>query len=122
MKLNEIKKLLRHTKVEDIEVDAGELIAHDEFNNPAKGKGSYRERAIKRLLQLRLKFVSNFNCIHEMAKQFIKVRCPYCGRNMEPQGGGGTGDLHTVQFSCKCSARVHLTVTTDGIYVVPPVK
>jgi hypothetical protein len=76
MKMADIGTLgLSKKTVNEIEVDASDLIRHDEFN---RSRGDYRETTIDRLVKLEIPFHSDCNTVHNFFKRFLKVVCPYC--------------------------------------------
>jgi hypothetical protein len=105
--------------INETDIDVTRLVVFDEFNNKTVAgniKGDYRDRAIKRLVASGLPFHSECNIVHNMAKDFIKVVCPYCHRNMQISEGSGNGQSWTAHYRCpKCESEAYLSMPTDGI-------
>jgi len=123
MKLKDLRKLNleKRTLDEDIYVNPLQVLASDEFNKKQTiidGK-DYRERAIDRVLNLKLAFHNEGNTTHELVKRLIKVTCPHCHRLMECKGGGGCGHTTSFEFRCKdCNTIISLSLSNDdGIAV-----
>lgn len=80
-------------------------------------KRDYREKAIDRVIQLKLSFSSTYNSAFNIFQRFISVKCPYCGSKTNyMQGGGSTGN-YTVTYQCKsCGSYTYLTFDPDKIF------
>jgi len=123
MKLKELRKLKLQQKTldEDIYVNPLQVIASDEFNkrDVPGDKRDYRDRAIDRVLALKLDFCNEFNTTHELVMRFITVTCPHCHKPMECKGGGGCGHTTSCEFRCeKCKTIISLSLSNDdGISV-----
>jgi len=101
----------------DEQIDYTRLIVHDEFNRRGV-KGDYRNRAIKKMINLNLNFSSEQNIIYNMTVDYIKVICPKCNAVLNGSTGGGTYNSNSTHYKCeKCGTRVILTFPNDGISV-----
>jgi hypothetical protein len=114
MKIKDIHKLylLDKTK-QQLEINIADAIGLDEFYNPI-ATSDYREKAVLRLVNTGLDFVSNANLIHNCMKKFVQVKCPKCMDLTEVSQGGG-GDLWSLQYRCgPCKCVVTLTLPNNG--------
>lgn len=114
MKVSELKPYLHNAG--ELEVDHVPAIVHDEFAR--KGSGSYRERAIDRLVEMaRSEGVSIYNEQNislDMIRRYVRVCCPFCSGHpsMERQNNA-TGDGHgqSQSFRCvECKAEAFLSL------------
>jgi hypothetical protein len=123
MKIKDLDALgLRKKTLDELETSLSDAISHDEFNKPDEKGSSYRERAIKRLINLKLSFSVNENLIFDFAKEFIFIKCPHCRGEMKVVQGGGSAGQSTTEFMCQnenCKTEVYLTIPSDGVYVKP---
>jgi len=124
MKLSKIDTLgISHATKENLEIDATLAIIDDEFNKrdvPAKDKKNYRERAIDRMIDLRIPFHSEQNIVNDLIKKSIIMVCPYCSAHMEQCNSSGAAIYSTVYFNCpSCRSIGTLTVQNDGITFAP---
>lgn len=112
MKRN-IKDYIENTSEEELLdwcVDWTTAIVHDEFNRKEKKFGTlapYRERAIDKLVSMRVEWHSNENIAHEIAKRYIIIKCPYCLNNMD--FNGVTGRMYVCDI-CKAVANPQINV------------
>ena len=101
----------------DEEVDYTRLVVSDEFN--ARGSGDYRDRAIARLVKDRVQFYSEGNLTYNLFGKYVKIVCPYCAKNMKPNGGGGNGHSTTLTYKCSCGAESTLSVANEALTFKP---
>ncbi len=108
MKFKDIKTLGLYPKtLENLEFDVTGAVLSDCFNLPRafrKENEDYRDLAIKRFIDQKLPFDSNCNISFEMAKRFVTIICPYCGKNMKYNNGGGNSCVNHISFKCECGA------------------
>jgi len=120
-----INDLRKHFKQETIDsctyINPLQVAERQEFARFARNEEKdYRQRAIDFVVGEKLPFSSTWNSLYEICKKFIKVSCPYCQGETECNGGGGSGDSYTVNFSCcKCTARVSLDLNYKSFYAKP---
>ena len=103
------------------EVNPLRVALNHEFDSKDSGS-DYRERAIDRVVAAKLEFSSETNTFYSLSKRYVKVVCPYCENIISGHGGGGNFLTETVDFPCKCGARVSLTMLSRGISIHPPEK
>ena len=119
LKLNVLRtaKIVSDKTLEEAYIDVGQLVTSDEFNKEEhRGMPNYRDRAITALLKLETDFQANQNIIYEMAKKFIKIDCPHCGKPMIVHGGGGNMQIAIINYNCPDHyLQVTLSLPTDGI-------
>jgi len=107
---------------QELEIDATRAIVDDEFykkysTTPKKG---YRERAIDRLIDLKIPFHSEANIVNDLIDRSIIMVCPYCQSNMSQFNSSGTANNITVNFQChSCHSIGSITLQTDGITFEP---
>ena len=103
--------------INEMEVDISRLVVDDEFNKVARDvKDDYRVRAIKRLVASGIPFHSEYNIIHDMARMFVKVSCPYCNSNMSTHNSSMIGKKFTAHYVCpSCSSEAHISMPINGI-------
>lgn len=118
---DDIRKHLKYTSDEDLLdwcVNWSDAIIHDEFNRKDPRFGEklppYRERAIDRIVEMRINWNSNGNISHEVARRYLIIKCPYCEENME--FNGSTSRMYLCK---KCKATANPTVE---IYFNAPPK
>jgi predicted RNA-binding Zn-ribbon protein involved in translation (DUF1610 family) len=118
-KLNDIlgKNQLLPIDLTNAEIDPTEVIEHYFFE---RGKGDdYRQEAIEFMMKNKITFNSTCNSNFNMAKKFIKVDCPTCGKPMKYEGGSGSSSQYTHRFVCKSKRcpSISITIPSDGITV-----
>jgi predicted RNA-binding Zn-ribbon protein involved in translation (DUF1610 family) len=97
------------------EIDPTEIIEHYFFE---RGKGDYRQETIDFMLKNKIAFHSTCNNNFDMAKRFLKVTCPKCGKEMKYSGGSGSSGAYTHRFECKRGCpTVSITIPSDGISI-----
>lgn len=102
------------------DVDISRLVVAEEFKRKHRGDG-YRERAIDRLVSMRVDWHTEWNITHDAVKRFMAIRCPYCGAEMTARGGGGNSAEQNVTFRCECGASVGVTLpSVGGMTFAPP--
>ena len=120
MKLSEINNLgVSKKTLDESHINVSSIITSDEFNKPIKdeGKRTYRDRALERLLSLKIPFNSNMNIFWEMFEKLVLVYCPQCKDRCRYTYGGG-GDNCTIQYQCiNCNFICSFTLPADGISV-----
>lgn len=110
---------IKPTTIDAEDVDIARLVVAEEFWRDIAG--GYRERAIDRLISLRVGWCTEWNLAHETAKRFLVIRCPYCGSEMTVESGGGNSAEHHVTFRCECGASVGVTLpSVGGMTFAPP--
>lgn len=119
MKMHEIDDLnLSNLSQENIEIDPTRLVVEDEFNK--KTSGSYRDRAIQKLIDLKIPFASEDNIIFELVDKVLSVDCPYCECSMRRFQGSGNSSSFTLEYLChECKAKLCLTLPCNGIGISP---
>ena len=82
----------------------------------ARGE-DYRNRAIDFMIKRNIPIHSSHNNQFELAKRFLNMVCPRCGKTMKSSGGGGTSEHMTINFDCvkKCGTRGSIDVPLHGI-------
>lgn len=117
MKISELKELgLLQETMDAVEVDVGTVITNDEFNRTQGNERSYREAAVERLVKSGHPFHSNGNILYSMMVSFVKVTCPYCGKEMTTRFSCMNGGSLVMYYQCwTCKADAHLSVLTDGL-------
>lgn len=109
------KKLIDHLgispkTVEETDFDVTRLVVHDSFRVTNK-LTNYRELAIQRLIDARIRWASECNIVFEMFKRFVSIRCPYCGCKMKVSNGTGSGLLNTTNYRCgRCKSEAYITI------------
>ena len=84
------------------------------------GEEDYRERAIKRCLDARVEFVSEFNTLTNLVRKCVKIVNPLNGNEMELTSSGGTGGDYTFTYRDeKTGDTVHLSVNEESIRITP---
>ena len=130
MKMLEVQKIgLRPKTIAEMEVNIGDIITSDEFNNRLHGAflggekvKDYRQAAIERLVDMKIPFESNQNIVVEMFRKYVSVTCPHCGSKMDVSCCGGNGDCYHVNYHCtndKCNTVVNLKTDHNGFGVTP---
>jgi len=121
MKHKDLDQLgLSKETMDELDVDHVPMIVSDEFK---KRGGSYRDRAIDRLIKLNMRFHSESNTLTTFAKRFLKMVCPYCTCEMLMGNWGGGLTSTTVEFNCTqpyCHGKAHITLDSNAIRVIPP--
>ena len=106
-----IKDYIENTSEEELLdwcVDWTTAIVHDEFNRKEKKFGTlapYRERAIDKLVNMRVEWHSTGNIEYEVAKRYIAIKCPYCLSLMDYNGV--TGRMYVCD---RCKSVANITV------------
>lgn len=109
-----------------LEVSVAEAINLDEFHRPKPrydpnpDTRDYRELVIDRLIKSGIPFSSEFNIFWDLAKRYIKIVCPYCGKDMEYYSGGGSAYNCSVDYRCECGAKFFLSAFPNGMGINPP--
>jgi hypothetical protein len=123
-----IKQLRPLFDLVDEEADVNPLRAaeHQYFKEPyvppqlQTDKRTFRDKALDRVLELKLPFASTMNGYCEIFNRFVKVTCPYCGEPMEQKDGGANCAIAYVKYHCtKCKASVGITMPIDGFWAEP---
>ena len=97
------------------------IILDVEFDKPDNKNMDYRNRAIDKVIDLGLPFSSECNSHHEITKRFVKIVCPYCGKEMELVSGSGDSHGCSEGFRCPgCKASIMLNLPYDFFSVQPP--
>ena len=118
MKISEVEKHLKYSKIDKYEIDVTRVIVHDEFSK--KDPTEYRIRAIKRLLDMRVEFSSDSNIVLDMAKSIISIACPYDESKMEAARASGNFQSEYITYRCPlCRSEVTLALLCDGITISP---
>lgn len=121
MKINDVQKHLKHSKLDDYEIDVTRVVVHDEFCNHQQG--DFRPRAVKRLLDMRVDFSADSNILLAMVKKMVSVSCPYDETIMDYQRMSGNSAGETMTYVCPfCKSEVSLNFDVNGIYVKPKNK
>lgn len=125
MKIEQLKEYVNPRTIQELEIPIERAIVHEEFNKrgyDAECTDS-RERAVDRLIRMRVPFNSEWNTTFHLADKFIEGKCPYCKGPMDAHHGGGSGSQTNIEFRClnnECGATVEIRVNWDAISVRPP--
>jgi hypothetical protein len=131
MNLSEIDTLgISQWTKQNLDIDVTKAIIDDEFykqvdnelafDDDTKLKKSYRERAIDRLINLKLPFHSECNIARDLISRSIIMVCPYCKSHMKQGSDSGTMEQTTACFQCpSCNSTGSLTFPSDGIKFHP---
>jgi hypothetical protein len=126
MKRSEIKTLgllFKTIREYNEEVDHVQLIVSDEFNRPIKKEEDYRDTAIYRLVKNNLSFYNEQNLSFLIMKKFVKIVCPYCGKEMQNSGcGSGNNEVTRMRYSCSCGAKANLSFRGEDAITFEPRK
>mgnify|MGYP003394132809 CR=1 FL=1 len=123
MKRNELLELgISRKTLDDAYIPLERVVVSEAFAEPTNPGVNYREKAIDRLVSLRLPFRSESNIQFNMAYRYVKVTCPYDLEEMKPGGGHGSAGISTIEYHCTCGAKASLTMTDDGISMRPTEK
>jgi hypothetical protein len=127
MKVCDIKRLglLRDKTIEEMEVDLGALVVHEEFLRPDSifyAGTDYRERAINRLITMKEHFATDANIGYVFRKKYFSVACPYCETVMQAARSGSAGGSESDTHDCSvCGARIIIEYPSEhAVYVIPP--
>jgi predicted RNA-binding Zn-ribbon protein involved in translation (DUF1610 family) len=127
MKLKDVKRLglLRDKTIDDIDVDLGGMVVHEEFLRPDSifyAGADYRARAINRLITMKEDFAVDNNVGYTFRKKYFSVKCPYCESTMYTERSSGCGSSESDTYSCgKCGSRMTVEYPgTHSVYVSPP--
>jgi predicted RNA-binding Zn-ribbon protein involved in translation (DUF1610 family) len=104
-------------KIGQIEVDPTHIVEHACFEDRSDRRKDYRDLSIDYFLKHKVDFHSTCNSIYNVAKRFIKIKCPKCGKNMELNGGGGNSSLHNLNYTCTCGTKANLNMPNEGFSV-----
>jgi hypothetical protein len=122
MRQSEFKKMFPKVDVTNHYVNPLELFQQHYFKKDhVKGDPDTNNAAITTCCEKRLDFRSEVNSLFKVVERFVKVKCPYCGKNMYHNGGGGNAESMTMNFKCpdeKCDSIVWLTLPVEGFSAV----
>jgi predicted RNA-binding Zn-ribbon protein involved in translation (DUF1610 family) len=97
----------------ELEVDQTALIEHDFFERA--NKDNYRVEAIQYMTKHNIDWHSTGNSAFDVMRNFIKIKCPKCGKNMVACSGGGNGKTNSMHYECTCGTEANLTMPNDGL-------
>ena len=121
LKLTQLEDLgiVAEKTLDDMYVDVGQIVTSDEFDKRTRrgdNEKDYRERAIDRLMRYKLDFQTNANIIYDLVRRTIKMDCPICFKGMTMRGGGGSAQMHIIDYDCpEHHVRISLSLPSDGI-------
>lgn len=117
MQISELKNLGLGIKIDDIEVDATDVIERAFFGNHTCN--DYRNESIDYMVKNKIDFHSTCNSIFNVTKRFIKIVCPTCKRNMVYISGGGSADSFHHSYRCEhCQTQADLSIPSEGFRVI----
>lgn len=121
MDRDEILKHFTSAEVDGSEYhNALRVAEHVEFERLITRGKDYRDAAIKVVCDKKLPFTSTCNCIWELVRKMISVKCPYCGGKTEHGDGSGNGSSYTTNFTCtKCGVTASISLPPDGLHFAP---
>lgn len=112
MKYEDIRKWV--DKPEEVEIDFTASIVHDSFYSSVRAE-NYRDKAIRRLIASNLPWYSVSNISWHVARNYVRVVCPYCSTMMN--WNGSTGSMYICP-ECKAVANI----PAENISFTPPKK
>ena len=127
MKIKELKEHVYPRTIEEIDIPIEYAVVREEFNRRGidAERSDSRERAVNRLIDMKVPFNSEWNTTFHLADTVLKAECPYCHGPMDAHHGGGSNADTNVEFRCtnnQCYARISVRIHYDAISVFPPKK
>jgi len=123
MKRKEIEKALnvKESAFDEHRFNPLRVVLNEEWDSKfVPGEVDYRERAIKRCLDARVEFVSEFNTLTNLIHKCIKVINPLNGNEMVTISSGGTAAGYTFSYKDEETGdTVQLTVNEESIRISP---
>ena len=125
MKLSKLQKLkLQPGTLGEIDIDITDVIVADEFGRKVRwtpdDPRDYRQRAVDRLIEIRVPFATESNIASTMATRVLKVVCPYCFKEMILQGSTGDSSTASMHYMCNCRAKISITLPNGSGIVIAP--
>lgn len=122
MKFKDVKRYIQATDLSQIHLNITDVLTSDFFNRPRRTGDDYRQDVISYLANERLPISANQNLIWELARQYIRLTCPYCSEQMEATGGGSGNDIaYSSNYKCACGATAQIEIAIGrGLEFTPP--
>lgn len=102
---------MENIDLEELETDFSVAVVRDTFEGKIPKGKSYQQIAISRLVKSLMPWHTEGNIDYEAFKEFVKIKCPYCGKDMDWYGA--TGRMYT----CTCCASVSFP---ERMFLVSP--